>query len=259
MLSPDHIDHPYPTEEEKAQIMRHCGIEMKQLTNWFVNNRKRIWKPKLEELKRRSNDDRKVVPVTGSEDRVTLPDAKRKKTGVLLSPKIAKSHATVKAANKRKGKVLTLPPPPPPLVSNPLERASCSPSVDGDSEDQSVDQVPPLPPPQGAATVTPLVDSMIISNFDQDMIDAAPLLPMASAAASDSHTFDIMPHSCNLVDPLTNKLVSIRYVSCMSCVMFTLTPIGYICFLVYRADLLNLVPYAQHAAIGTLANSVHGT
>jgi hypothetical protein len=261
MLSPDHIDHPYPTEEEKAQIMRHCGIEMKQLTNWFVNNRKRIWKPKLEELKRRSNDDRKVVPVTGSEDRVTLPDAKRKKTGVLLSPKIAKSHATVKAANKRKGKVLTLPPPPPPppLVSNPLEMASCSPSVDGDSEDQSVDQVPPLPPPQGAATVTPLVDSMIISNFDQDMIDAAPLLPMASAAASDSHTFDIMPHSCNLVDPLTNKLVSIRYVSCMSCVMFTLTLIGYIFFLVYRADLLNLVPYAQHAAIGTLANSVHGT
>jgi hypothetical protein len=255
MLSPDHIDHPYPTEEEKVQIMRHCGIEMKQLTNWFVNNRKRIWKPKLEELKKRRDGDEKAVPSTGEDKAARLPDAKRKKTGVLVSPKIAKSHATVKAVNKRKGKVLTLPPP---FVSNPLE-ALCSPSVDGDS-DRSVDQVPPPQEVSGAATVTPMVDPMIISNFDQDMIDAAPLLPMTSAA-SGSHTFDIMPHSCNLVDPLTNKLVSIRYVSCIvTSMIYTHSNKDRSSFLLlYRADLLNLVPYAQHAAIGTLASSVRGT
>mmetsp|Transcript_2384 Transcript_2384/g.4238 ORF Transcript_2384/g.4238 Transcript_2384/m.4238 type:complete len:464 (-) Transcript_2384:692-2083(-) len=48
MMSPEHIAHPYPTEQEKAQIMAETGIELKQLTNWFVNNRKRFWKPRVE-------------------------------------------------------------------------------------------------------------------------------------------------------------------------------------------------------------------
>lgn len=48
MMSPEHIAHPYPTEPEKAKIMADTGIEMKQLTNWFVNNRKRYWKPRVE-------------------------------------------------------------------------------------------------------------------------------------------------------------------------------------------------------------------
>lgn len=48
MMSPEHIAHPYPTEQEKLQIMNDTGIELKQLTNWFVNNRKRYWKPRVE-------------------------------------------------------------------------------------------------------------------------------------------------------------------------------------------------------------------
>jgi Homeobox KN domain len=48
MMSPEHIAHPYPTETEKAQIMADTGLELKQLTNWFVNNRKRYWKPRVE-------------------------------------------------------------------------------------------------------------------------------------------------------------------------------------------------------------------
>jgi hypothetical protein len=48
MMSPEHIAHPYPTEQEKAHIMADTGIELKQLTNWFVNNRKRYWKPRVE-------------------------------------------------------------------------------------------------------------------------------------------------------------------------------------------------------------------
>mmetsp|Transcript_15062 Transcript_15062/g.22164 ORF Transcript_15062/g.22164 Transcript_15062/m.22164 type:complete len:384 (-) Transcript_15062:261-1412(-) len=48
MMSPEHVAHPYPTEQEKAQIMVDTGIELKQLTNWFVNNRKRYWKPRVE-------------------------------------------------------------------------------------------------------------------------------------------------------------------------------------------------------------------
>jgi len=48
MMSPEHVAHPYPTEQEKALIMADTGIELKQLTNWFVNNRKRFWKPAVE-------------------------------------------------------------------------------------------------------------------------------------------------------------------------------------------------------------------
>lgn len=48
IMSPEHIAHPYPTEQEKAEIMKDTGIELKQLTNWFVNNRKRYWKPRVE-------------------------------------------------------------------------------------------------------------------------------------------------------------------------------------------------------------------
>ena len=48
MMSPEHISHPYPREQEKAEIMAETGIEPKQLTNWFVNNRKRYWKPRVE-------------------------------------------------------------------------------------------------------------------------------------------------------------------------------------------------------------------
>lgn len=48
MMSPEHIAHPYPTDAEKNKIMEDTGIELKQLTNWFVNNRKRFWKPRVE-------------------------------------------------------------------------------------------------------------------------------------------------------------------------------------------------------------------
>ena len=47
MMSPEHVAHPYPNEQEKLDIMADTGIESKQLTNWFVNNRKRFWKPRV--------------------------------------------------------------------------------------------------------------------------------------------------------------------------------------------------------------------
>ena len=43
--SPEHITNPYPTLEEKRQLMMEAGITNTQLTNWFTNARKRIWKP----------------------------------------------------------------------------------------------------------------------------------------------------------------------------------------------------------------------
>eukprot|EP00970_Alexandrium_tamarense_P017779 scaffold11237_cov115-Alexandrium_tamarense.AAC.1 len=48
MMSTKHISNPYPNKHEKAEIMAKTGIEPKQLTNWFVNNRKRYWQPRVE-------------------------------------------------------------------------------------------------------------------------------------------------------------------------------------------------------------------
>jgi len=48
ILSSKHFQHPYPNYEEKTQIMEDTGITMKQLKHWFVNNRRRFWRPSVE-------------------------------------------------------------------------------------------------------------------------------------------------------------------------------------------------------------------
>ena len=51
MMSPEHVQNPYPSEEEKDELIAATGIEKKQLTCWFSNNRKRFWKPKMDKLR----------------------------------------------------------------------------------------------------------------------------------------------------------------------------------------------------------------
>ena len=79
MMSPDHVAHPYPTEQEKTQIMVDTGIELKQLTNWFVNNRKRFWKPRVEaRLQQQSQGPVVHVPsVSTTVARVVSPGSDR--------------------------------------------------------------------------------------------------------------------------------------------------------------------------------------
>ncbi|KAF0753870.1 hypothetical protein AaE_005543, partial [Aphanomyces astaci] len=47
MLSPEHVEHPYPTDLEKKQLCDETGLDLCQLNNWFANNRKRLWKPTM--------------------------------------------------------------------------------------------------------------------------------------------------------------------------------------------------------------------
>ena len=49
MLSPEHIMHPYPTQEEMYTIMRDTKIDEAQLKKWFRFMRQRFWGPKMEE------------------------------------------------------------------------------------------------------------------------------------------------------------------------------------------------------------------
>ncbi|XP_061361433.1 homeobox protein knotted-1-like 10 [Gastrolobium bilobum] len=40
-----HYRWPYPTEEEKFKLSEMTGLDQKQINNWFINQRKRHWKP----------------------------------------------------------------------------------------------------------------------------------------------------------------------------------------------------------------------
>lgn len=43
-----HRKHPYPAEKEKADLARHTGLTVNQISNWFINARRRILQPMLE-------------------------------------------------------------------------------------------------------------------------------------------------------------------------------------------------------------------
>jgi hypothetical protein len=45
MLSPEHVEHPYPTDAEKEALALQCGISVRQVSVWMTNARKRIWMP----------------------------------------------------------------------------------------------------------------------------------------------------------------------------------------------------------------------
>lgn len=38
-----HAKWPYPTEEDKAKLVHETGLQLKQINNWFINQRKRNW------------------------------------------------------------------------------------------------------------------------------------------------------------------------------------------------------------------------
>ncbi|KAL5700888.1 Homeobox protein knotted-1-like 10 [Ranunculus cassubicifolius] len=40
-----HYRWPYPTEEDKIELADRTGLDQKQINNWFINQRKRHWRP----------------------------------------------------------------------------------------------------------------------------------------------------------------------------------------------------------------------
>jgi hypothetical protein len=69
LLSPEHFYNPYPTPAEKDKLIAATGIQMKQLTNWFTNARKRVWKPLLLQALKK---DQSLIAVQALETQ-TLP------------------------------------------------------------------------------------------------------------------------------------------------------------------------------------------
>ncbi|KAK1269991.1 hypothetical protein QJS04_geneDACA005340 [Acorus gramineus] len=60
-----HSKWPYPTEDDKARLVQETGLQLKQINNWFINQRKRNWhsnpssstvlKSKRKRISKRSN------------------------------------------------------------------------------------------------------------------------------------------------------------------------------------------------------------
>jgi len=61
LMSPEHINHPYPSESEKARMVADTGIEIKRLNNWFVNNRIRFWKPRFEAMQKQQEQKKRKL------------------------------------------------------------------------------------------------------------------------------------------------------------------------------------------------------
>jgi len=59
-----HLHHPYPSEDEKAELAEEAGIQVGQVSTWFINARVREWKPLLAKLARESPRPRSTCTAT---------------------------------------------------------------------------------------------------------------------------------------------------------------------------------------------------
>ncbi|GKY98834.1 hypothetical protein MPSEU_000839400 [Mayamaea pseudoterrestris] len=136
MMSPAHIAHPYPTEQEKVEIMTDTGIKLKQLTNWFVNNRKRFWKPQVEAQMLVVQDVPKATKtMVKTKDEVKMAEP--------VSPTLCGMVGKVPSCffpNKRSVSLVSLvdEPPLPPVVSPPRNTVSEHSTSCISSDDESI-------------------------------------------------------------------------------------------------------------------------
>ncbi|KAH9884479.1 hypothetical protein F4778DRAFT_561597 [Xylariomycetidae sp. FL2044] len=76
-----HLLHPYPTEDEKQELLRVTGLQMNQISNWFINARRRQLplmnasaRATTEAMQAGRGGDSQVLPST---ERLEYPDGKQ--------------------------------------------------------------------------------------------------------------------------------------------------------------------------------------
>ena len=52
----DNFSHPYPSDAEKDVLAEETNLTLTQVNNWFINARRRIWKPILQKIKSKGMD-----------------------------------------------------------------------------------------------------------------------------------------------------------------------------------------------------------
>lgn len=78
-----HLLHPYPTEDEKQEFMRQTGLQMNQISNWFINARRRQL-PTLTNNARAESDARSSRVGDRSEGASDYGDERDKRAGLPL-------------------------------------------------------------------------------------------------------------------------------------------------------------------------------
>ncbi|KAF7729017.1 hypothetical protein EC973_005048 [Apophysomyces ossiformis] len=58
-----HKKHPYPTEEEKIALARQTNLTLNQISNWFINARRRILQPMLDEEEEEEEGNNQVLDI----------------------------------------------------------------------------------------------------------------------------------------------------------------------------------------------------
>ena len=58
-----HITHPYPSEDQKKQLAQNTGLTVLQVKNWFINARRRIVQPLIDQAKKLGAPDPSGYPV----------------------------------------------------------------------------------------------------------------------------------------------------------------------------------------------------
>ncbi|KAL9270093.1 Homeobox protein HD1-like protein [Drosera capensis] len=53
-----HSNWPYPTEDDKTKLVEETGLQLKQINNWFINQRKRNWHSNSQSSKTKSKRKR---------------------------------------------------------------------------------------------------------------------------------------------------------------------------------------------------------
>lgn len=65
----DHLKHPYPTEEEKKELVKRTELSLNQISNWFINARRRLLPTLLNDSEERKKG--KMMKRKPKEDKLT--------------------------------------------------------------------------------------------------------------------------------------------------------------------------------------------
>uniref|UniRef100_A0A8C6VLF7 Homeobox domain-containing protein n=1 Tax=Naja naja TaxID=35670 RepID=A0A8C6VLF7_NAJNA len=70
-----HLSHPYPSEEQKKQLAQDTGLTILQVNNWFINARRRIVQPMIDQSNRTGRRDSILQRVCRKERKLGGPHA----------------------------------------------------------------------------------------------------------------------------------------------------------------------------------------
>lgn len=64
----EHLDHPYPTDEDKQYFVRNTHLTTSQISNWFINARRRNWPGAKQNRERQVRERSRNMSVNGKSD-----------------------------------------------------------------------------------------------------------------------------------------------------------------------------------------------